>query len=288
MSDMAPTSPLIQGKILTYQRDGQAQTLVVGTPAWYAWLQTTTTFTFTSDKGTFTARRERAGNRRGSWYWRAYYKHDGKLRRAYLGRSEEMTLERLSAVATRPAGRDDVVGDEHAHAQHVWQGHTGATEEHPPRSPTDISWHLAEHGASSEVVRRPSFTLPLPLTSLVGREREVVAACTLLSHPEVRELTLTGTGGVGKTRLALEIATRMQDEFPDGICFVSLAPIHDAALVIPTIGQALGLKGGDHRSALEDLKAMLRARQTLLVLDNFEAVIVAPPGFRNFWKPVFI
>lgn len=278
MSDTIPTPPYIEGQTLTYQQDEQAQTLMIGTPAWYHWLQTATTFTFISDKATFTARREQAGNKRGGWYWRAYHKHAGQLRRVYLGRSQEMTPERLSAVATQLAEQENVV--KHTRARHRKPGMAGR-EERSPRSPADFSWRQAKHGASAEPVRRPSSTLPSPLTSLVGREREVAAARTLLSHPQVRELTLTGTGGVGKTRLALAIADRMQDTFPDGICFVSLATLRDADLVLLTIAQAEGLQDTSARSPVEWLQAALREKHHLLVLDNFEQVIAAAPSLVN-------
>jgi len=280
MSDMTPAPPYVEGQTLTYQQDEQAQRLMIGTPAWYSWLQTATRFTFTSDKGTFTARREQAGNKRGGWYWRAYHKHAGKLRRVYLGRSQEMTPERLSAVATHLTGQDEVTEHEHTHVRHIPTEDAGL-EEHPPRSLADLSWYHAERGASPEAVKSPSNTLPSPLTSLVGREREVAMACTLLSHPEVRDLTLTGTGGVGKTRLALAIAARMQDEFPDGICFVSLAALRDADLVLPTIAQAEGLQGTNTLSPVALLQKVLRKKQHLLVLDNFEQVIAAAPSLVN-------
>src|SRR5437763_9715477 len=88
----------------------------------------------------------------------------------------------------------------------------------------------------------PPHTLPAQLTPLLGREQEVAAACTLLRRPEVRLLTLTGTGGAGKTRLATAVATEVLAAFPDGVSFVSLAPIRDHTLAILTIAQALDVK----------------------------------------------
>src|SRR5262249_49468037 len=129
---------------------------------------------------------------------------------------------------------------------------------------------------SAHEQRRASI-LPMPLTPIIGREREVAAASTLLARPEVRFLTLTGTGGVGKTRLALQIASALRDDFPDGVYFVSLAPIRDAGLVLPTIAQALGIQASSTRPPLEQLKASLREQRMLLVLDNFEQVAAAAP-----------
>ncbi len=86
--------PTVQFDTLTYQQNGQDYTLAVGTPTWYTWLTTASTFTFTSEYGAFTAHKERSGNRRGGWYWKAYRKQGGKLHRAYLGKSEHLTLER--------------------------------------------------------------------------------------------------------------------------------------------------------------------------------------------------
>jgi LuxR family transcriptional regulator, maltose regulon positive regulatory protein len=96
---MAKMTPTIRGDRLVYQQDEYEQGLVVGTPAWYAWLETASTFAFTSGAGTFTARKERAGNQRGGWYWKAYRMHQGKLSSRYLGKSETLSLERLHTVA---------------------------------------------------------------------------------------------------------------------------------------------------------------------------------------------
>jgi hypothetical protein len=96
---MTSTPPLIQGHTLTYHQSGQPAQLLVDTSDWYTWLSTASTFTFHSEHGTFTARKERAGSRRGGEYWKAYRRRHGKLYRAYLGKSEELTLEQLKSVA---------------------------------------------------------------------------------------------------------------------------------------------------------------------------------------------
>jgi len=106
---MAKMTPLVRGDRLIYQQDEHEQVLAVETPAWFAWLATASTFAFTSDTGTFTARKERAGNQRGGWYWKAYRTHHGKHFSLYLGKAEALTLERLHAVAqalAHPSNRD--------------------------------------------------------------------------------------------------------------------------------------------------------------------------------------
>jgi predicted ATPase/DNA-binding CsgD family transcriptional regulator len=123
----------------------------------------------------------------------------------------------------------------------------------------------------------PTSNLPAPLTALIGREHEVAALCALLRRPQVRLVTFTGTGGVGKTRLALAGASKLLDDFADGIYFVSLAPLSDPDLVLPTIAQTFHLKETADWLPLEHLKSYLHEKRLLLLLDNFEQVVTAAP-----------
>ena len=171
---------------------------------------------------------------------------------------------------------------------------------------------LTAGGAGGERARGPVWEPPAPATSFVGRERELATLRERLQHPDVRLLVLTGPGGVGKTRLALEAAGRAAfggapdgSPFPDGVVFVPLAGIASARQVLPAIGAALGVRGDERRasSALSgrwsvaerqsgagqratrrgqdgeaaEVAAFLRPRRHLLILDSFERVQGAAP-----------
>src|SRR5262245_39690903 len=113
-----------------------------------------------------------------------------------------------------------------------------------------------------------SILFPVFLTPLAGREREVADLLGLIHRPETRLVTVSGPGGVGKTRLALQVAAETADDFAE-VAVVRLDPIRDPGLVVPTIAQALGLREAGGESWFDRLTALLRGRDQLLILDNF-------------------
>jgi predicted ATPase len=139
-----------------------------------------------------------------------------------------------------------------------------------------IEQENAARAATNEPTESPAPWLPNAPTSIVGRQDELVAIRELLSRSEVRLLTLTGTGGTGKTRLALAVVPSLADRF-ELVHFVGLAAIRDPQLVASTIAQALGIQEVGEKTPTECLKDLLREKQALLVLDNFEQVADAAP-----------
>jgi predicted ATPase/DNA-binding XRE family transcriptional regulator len=143
----------------------------------------------------------------------------------------------------------------------------------------------AERAQLESLARRPAslmtqaqqLLLPAALTPLIGRADAIERIAELFHQPTVRLVTLTGPGGVGKTRLALAVAERLSHTFADGVVFVALAAVTDPALVDIAIARALGLRDRGDRPALDQLLDALRARRTLLVLDNLEQVVEAAP-----------
>jgi len=255
---MAQTPPSIQGDLLTYQLDGQSVQVTVGAASWYSWLEAASTFTFRSEHGTFTARKEQASNRSGGMYWRAYRKRHGKLYSVYLGKSKELTLERLKAVAAMMASQRPPEVNVQAN---VAVPGSDLTADFPALKTLDTALN----------------NLPIQPTLFIGREQEVATIRDMLLRKDVRLLTLTGPGGVGKTRLSLAVAREFLPDFAGNVCFVPLAAISDPDFVLPAIAQALGLRETAARPVFEELQRALGEHSLLLLLDNFEQVLAAAP-----------
>jgi predicted ATPase/DNA-binding CsgD family transcriptional regulator len=247
-------SPRLVEEMLIYEQHGQEQSLRVGTPEWYLWLTTASLFTVTDSSGTFTARKERAGSKRGGWYWKLYSRQNGKLCSAYLGKAEALTLERVTTVMQR------LIGDRPG-------THRGKEEQRMSHPSTQ----------AREKTSAPLTFLPLPLTPLIGREQEVLDLKSTLGQQEKRLVTVTGTGGVGKTHLALTVARDLLPVFADGVAFLSLEAITNSDLVLLTLASALGIPVREQHFLPTSLVPFFQAKHMLLVLDNFEQVVEAAP-----------
>ena len=138
---------------------------------------------------------------------------------------------------------------------------------------------VADRSASSaaDTERRSERSLPLTSTSLIGREHDIAEVSELLQKPEVRLVTLTGPGGIGKTRLAIAVGELLDDRYPQGTVFVPLAAVTQPELVLPRIATAVGATVEDARGPLDVLVEHFAETPTLLVLDNLEQVVGAAP-----------
>lgn len=159
-----------------------------------------------------------------------------------------------------------------------------STEELEELVENDLALILTEHFESShcepdkprEPSSLPRSSVPTPRNKLIGRERELLMAKEMLRRDDIALVTLTGAGGIGKSRLGIQVALELQDQFPDGIYLVGLEALTDPELVIPTLARALGIAETAGPGPLSEmLKGLLHEKQVLLVLDNFEQVLAA-------------
>jgi non-specific serine/threonine protein kinase len=134
-----------------------------------------------------------------------------------------------------------------------------------------------ERDGIHELPRTPSAGLPVPREALIGREAEVAALITLLEDPTVRVVTLTGAGGIGKTRLALAVAEAMRGNLADGAIFIDLSAVMHVPDAVPAIAQALGLRERAGQEQLHQIVGSLQSREVLVVIDNVEQIIAAAP-----------
>lgn len=146
----------------------------------------------------------------------------------------------------------------------------------------DLATLLAERFAASTAAPEPDAphaealgTFPAPVTELIGRERELASLRRTLDRDAVRLVTVTGPGGMGKTRLAIDVGEDLAEDYPDGVYFVDLAPVLDPATVPTAIAQTLGVRNTGDGPVEDKLVIALRGRRVLLVLDNFEQVLPA-------------
>jgi predicted ATPase len=144
----------------------------------------------------------------------------------------------------------------------------------------DLAAMLAERfGSPDRAARWPA--IPSPATALVGRDADVTAVARMLTASDARLVVLTGTGGAGKTRLALAVAERTRRHWGDGAAFVDLSPVSDPRLVPDAIASALGLVGQGRERPLDTLQRVLAGRDMLLIVDNFEQVLGAAPAMAD-------
>jgi non-specific serine/threonine protein kinase len=218
----------------------------IGDDAWWHWLSAveTTSFRFEGKGAAFTARREL---RRGHPYWYAYRRRGRRLEKVYLGRSDEIDLNRLETAAVRLSG-------------------TAASGPRPG---------LARVSRAKGIDASHISCLPAPTTRLIGRERDTATVRERLLADAARLVTLTGPGGTGKSRLAVEVASWSTEDFPDGVVFVDLALLSQPDHVVPAIARALGLRDLGDRPVRESVHEWLRPRRVLLLVDNFEHLLPA-------------
>src|SRR5437588_5915645 len=267
-------TPIVRGETLTYRQNEQDQELTVGTPAWFAWLATASTFSFASEEGLFTARHERSSQQRGGRYWKAYRKQHGKLSSHYLGKSEVLTLERLQAAARSlakpsasiPPAREAFVAVPPAHS----------TAQRAPGDPftTLLSTKLHTPRLRAQLISRPQLTEHL--------QAGIQGSLTLISAP----------AGFGKTTLLAQwrealripvawLSLETQDNEPVRFFSYLVAALQT---LDPGIGtSALELLQTPQPAALESVLTLLtndlssgQTEDFALVLDDYHLITAEP------------
>ena len=191
-----------------------------------------------------------------------------------LTRRERQMLVLLAEGFSRPeiAARLTMgLGSVKTHLHHVY-GKLGVSTKRQALDRAQALGLLATTpGARGDRLPMPAW--PTPLTPLLGREQEIAQLHQLLRRKEIRLITITGPGGVGKTSLGVHVVREAQAAFADGSFLVNLAPVSDPTLILPTIAQALSVPKSPRRLWLDNLKDYLRDQQVLLLLDNFEQLV---------------
>src|SRR6266700_2412385 len=239
--------PLVRDELLLWQEDESSGSICIGTLAWYAWLNEASAFSFESSEGTFTARKERV--QRGGTYWKAYRHSRGKLLHSYLGKSEDLTLIRLTAVAGRLARRIDRLA-----------GTPTRTDTATSAPQCRVDWGEASDG-----------------DPFYGRAKELAVLEEWMVAHGCRLLAVLGMGGIGKTALAIQLARQLQPSF-ECIFWRSLLnapPIED--LLAEAIAFLSGPQAADEASSLsrmiEFFPKALRTSRCLIIRDNVEAIL---------------
>jgi LuxR family maltose regulon positive regulatory protein len=285
------STPTVRQGVLVVPGTGAEDQIVVGTRAWYAWLETATLFSFASEEGAFTARKER--RERGGWYWKAYRTHQGKLRRAYLGKTDHLTLARLELVAEALIPRGKLYDPSSA-------GRTGQSSISPPEAGLQTLADAllpGERGSTLDAARQrfPAPAQPEPLLAakvtvpplrpgLVSRARLIEA---LNQQSGSRLLLLSAPAGFGKTILLTQWSAQSRWR----VAWVSLDasdndPIRfwrylatSLETVAPGVGQeALELLQGRQSAPIESMLVSLLNRlaflseEMALILDDYHLI----------------
>jgi predicted ATPase/transcriptional regulator with XRE-family HTH domain len=210
---------------------------------------------------------------------RRLYPHTARAIAEALDLSEAERVELAELAQGGRARQDQQAEHPDAVALTLVPPSAPAGTESPDVAPAGTAAHpsrLSAPAVAAPDTTRPLHNLPASLTRLIGRERELAQIQDRLAH--TRLLTLTGAGGIGKTRLAMESARALRPQYPDGVWLVELAPITDPSLVLGAVATVLGVRETPGQPLLTALTDTLRARRLLLVLDNCEQVLDAAPN----------